>query len=689
MITLQNIEEFKSHLTRDKNEQTLSPIRFINVDSISMWNEVKNFLATEKLIFLSEFCSAEDTMPNLKRLYTALKKETKNCCVLPLSEFLRVRPEIAEEEIKKILHLMPNETTNFRIYFLMYRLKSVFKSLDISDARKKICIILLETAEENNYSLTIIQKSLNLKLQGINADGFKNYLKYWEENPKGSLYFYTNNAIYLQDQKFFDDVKVISDAFGLLRYHYNLPIELEKNFGSREDWERLAISLVNNGELEKAFCCELNTDSFKTSLFNNFNSQEKFKRWILWLWCKIRSENFYSSNCAKKSNSPEEWIEQIYLRIFDCDKNFSEVYDERREILFYLKTQVPEKFIDKIRQSDKKLALRVLTDTSNSEKILFFDILKKFRYANYDTVIEILQKSFPTLANYLSDSEKFFSAEQQEYFRHYRWLKITNDLNEDFYDFVCEIAENNGQNIYSMKSRNQIVEEEYSDEASIFFVDAMGAEYLNFLSKIFSVSEFQNFSINYQVGYCNLPSITQRNKDFLIDKNIAAEIIDLDKLKHSSKNYPENILAELNFLSGLKEKVLSALQNYRKIIICADHGASRLAVLARKTKFDKTFEGKGREIFDNGRFANILNDKEEKFANAIEQDDKIIFADYSRFVQQGGTGNEVHGGATLEEWLVPVVTIERKEKILPKKPTKSNSISNKKRGIMENKNFDI
>lgn len=687
MITLQNLEELKAHLTRDKNEKTLSPIRFVNVDSVSMWNEVKNFLSTEKLIFLSEFCSAEDTMPNLKRLYTALKNETKNCCVLPLSEFLRVRPKIAKEEIKKILHLMTNETTNFRIYFLMYRLKSVFKSLNISDARKKSCVILLETAEENNYCLTIIQKSLNLKLQGLNVDGFKNYLKYWEENPKESLYFYTNNAVYLQEQKFFDDVKVIADAFGLLRYHYNLPIELEKHFGSREDWERLAVSFANTGNLVKSFCRELNTDSFKTSLFNNFNSQEKFKRWILWLWCKIRSENFYSSACAKKSDSPEEWIEQIYLRIFDCGKNFSEVYDERREILSYLQVQIPKNFVDKIRQSDKKWALKILTDTSNEEKILFFEVLKKFRYTNYDETVKILQKNFPALANYLSDSEKIFSTEQREYFLRYRWLKVTNNFDEAFYKFLCKIAENKGKNIYSMKSRNQIVAEEYSEGAAIFFVDALGAEYLNFLSKIFSVSEFQNFSIKYQAGYCNLPSITQCNKDFLIGKNVFSEMRDLDKLKHATQNYPENILAELKFLSSMKEKILSALQNYRKIIICADHGASRLAVLARKTKFDKSFDGEGRNIFDNGRFSNILHDKEEKFANAIEQDDKIIFADYSRFAQQGGTGNEIHGGASLEEWLVSVVTIERKEKILPAKTNKSDS--NKKCGITENKNFDI
>ena len=375
----------------------------------------------------------------------------------------------------------------------------------------------------------------------------------------------------MQNQKFFDDVKVIADVFSLLRYHYNLPTELEKNFGSREDWERLAVAVANTGSLEKTFCKELQIDSFNLELFKNFNSQENFQRWLLWLWCKLKSENFYFARCAKKSDSPEKFIEQIYLQIFDDDKNFSKTYDERREVLLYMQTEISEKFIEKIRQSDKKFALKILTDVSDGEKILFFEVLQKFKYMNYNEAVEILQKNFPELANYLSDSEKIFSEEQREYFRRYRWLKVTNKLNEDFYNLVCESAEDNGENIYSMKTRNQLVAEEYSDESAIFFIDAMGAEYLNFLSKIFSAPDFKNFSIKYQVGYCNLPSITECNKDFLIDKNIAAEIIDLDKIKHSTKNYPENILAELNFLSTLKKKILSTLKSYKKIILCADH----------------------------------------------------------------------------------------------------------------------
>lgn len=37
----------------------------------------------------------------------------------------------------------------------------------------------------------------------------------------------------------------------------------------------------------------------------------------------------------------------------------------------------------------------------------------------------------------------------------------------------------------------------------------------------------------------------------------------------------------------------------------------------------------------------------------------MIFADYSRFIQNGAPIDEIHGGASLEEWIVPIITVER------------------------------
>lgn len=320
---------------------------------------------------------------------------------------------------------------------------------------------------------------------------------------------------------------------------------------------------------------------------------------------------------------------------------------------------------------------------------MIFETLQRFKFNELDAVQKILQRVFPALAKYMSDaSNEIFTSEQAEYFRRYRWLKMTNHLTEDFNRRVTEIAKNIGKNIYALASRNQVVSEEYSNDTAILFVDGLGAEYMNFLASDFETLT-GNFSIKYQVGRCNLPSVTENNKDFLQGKNVAGEVLELDTMKHESRTYPENILGELEFLATLKEKILRALDVHKKIILCADHGTSRLAVLTRQTKFDNAFPAEGRRIYKSGRVADAMASDEKIFPIALEYDGKIIFADYSRFIQKGSPGSEIHGGATLEEILVPIITIERHEKILEqiiklKLPAKKTKL-----GIAKNEDFDI
>lgn len=692
MITFENLEEIKNFLQLDAGKNSFSPVRFINVDSLEDWFKMKNFLntLTENFIFLSQYCIGEETFPNLRKLRNDLQKNIQTVCIIPLSEFLRVNPEKADTEIKYFLNLYKSEMYSFRIYFLIYRLKSFFLSKKIIDPRKNECILLSAADMTDDYSLTIIQKSMQFKTVGERVDNFKNYLRYWENTPNESLTLYTNNAVYLQDKKFFDDVKVIANAFDLLRHHYTLPAELKRNFGREEDWQKLAELIAETGNFERAICKALAVKNFATSVFKNFDERENFQKWLIWLCCRIKNFD-YVSLCAKKSSSSEEFVTKIYELIFSFadEKNFDKICEERREILSLMKIFPPKSFLERVKKSAKRLALKVLTDNSHAERLLIFETLQKFRFNEYNLAEKILQRVFPELAKYIScTGNGFFSPEQAEYFRRYRWLKVTNHLTEDFNRHVTEIAKNTGKNIYFLESRNQIVSEEYSDDTAIFFVDGLGAEYLNFLAEDFS-SLTENFFIKYKVGRCNLPSVTEHNKDFFYDRKVIGEILDLDKLKHENLNYPENILGELKFLSALKEKILSATDTSKKIILCSDHGTSRLAVIARQKKIAHAFPSEGRQVYKSGRFADAMAGDEKNFPTALEYDGKIIFADYSRFIQKGSPGSEVHGGATWEEILIPVITIDRREKILEQAIKPSFSAEKNKRGIAENENFDI
>lgn len=73
-----------------------------------------------------------------------------------------------------------NDNGKLRIYFLMYRMKSLLRTIPSDDPRAKDCIVLFETDEESDYKLTIIQKDLDVELTGNEIDGFRSYLEYWE-----------------------------------------------------------------------------------------------------------------------------------------------------------------------------------------------------------------------------------------------------------------------------------------------------------------------------------------------------------------------------------------------------------------------------------------------------------------------------------------------------------------------------
>ena len=113
-------------------------------------------------------------------------------------------------------------------------------------------------------------------------------------------------------------------------------------------------------------------------------------------------------------------------------------------------------------------------------------------------------------------------------------------------------------------------------------------------------------------------------------------------------------------MDSIKDRVLGELTgNTSRVIIAADHGTSRLAVKIRSTELDNTYpKPDATTVYKHGRFCGS-NVDEAMYPTAINTGDNLVFADYSRFIQMGAPIDEIHGGASLEEWLVPVIVIEK------------------------------
>ena len=670
-MIFRDLESLKQHLKQDANRVSLNPVRFISVDSMSMWVEVKKHLLSlsDETMLLSKFCEDKDTTPNINRVSAALKKVNKSQFVSPLSEYLRIIPEQAEPVIHKFIKAdyQNNDNGKLRIYFLMYRMKSLLKALPSDDPRTKDCIILFETNEESDYKLTIIQKELNVRLPGNEIEGFKSYLEYWEANPDKPLILYTGNAIHFEKNHFFDDVHVIVSSYDLIKYQFGLPFSVYEELGSADNWNDLVKAIIKEGSFDEACCTSLSINKYSPSLFSRWNKYSQFQQWLLWLWTRLQSSKGYEVECSKACKSVTGFIDELYCGLIRHIQynDFQRLYEERKCILASIQAVPTERFWNEISALGAVNALACLTSLTDIERKTIFNIITDFDYQKRDTVLPTVKRVYPQLYYYLENdihpNKANLSPEQEQYFSEYKWLKATDSITEDFVAKVGRIAEEKGTSVFKMQPRNHYVTEHYDEQTVILFVDGMGIEYTDYLAYLFSDLSEKQYSVTIEAGFCTLPSVTEINKDFMNGRNtVEPPVRELDELKHANNVHPESLIKQLNILDQLKEHVLGLLvSSTNKIIITADHGTSRMAVKVRNTAFDNAIQRpENTKIYKYGRFCEGTQ-HESKYPTAISYNDRLIFADYTRFIQNGAPIDEIHGGASLEEWIVPIVTIEK------------------------------
>lgn len=203
------------------------------------------------------------------------------------------------------------------------------------------------------------------------------------------------------------------------------------------------------------------------------------------------------------------------------------------------------------------------------------------------------------------------------------------------------------------------------NDSKLYFVDAMGIEFMSYLQ-----DRLYKKNLDFKVEYarCDLPSITSKNKDFVdIFKKAGCPVTDikkLDNLKHegiSKYNYeftklPIHIIEEFNIIDEFIKTVEQDLHvgDVKKVFLISDHGASRLAVINEvENKWEISEKGE-----HSGRCCPVseIDDKPEF---ATEENDYWSLANYDRFKGGRKASVEVHGGASLEEVIVPIIVVTK------------------------------
>ena len=201
-------------------------------------------------------------------------------------------------------------------------------------------------------------------------------------------------------------------------------------------------------------------------------------------------------------------------------------------------------------------------------------------------------------------------------------------------------------------------------ETAVLVIDALGVEYLPFLLVRCKVHRFDAKSVD--CVRVNLPTSTEYNH---VDKEWGTsdryrKFNDFDSLLHEPfEDHAEAIAAELKMIDvQVMGEIENLLKIYRRVVLTADHGATRLAVVARR-------DGKSRDVKEFDDKIDVLDWRyaKRKCTEYLDSelvaetvgDGFVLIKGYNRFSKSGGPGFEMHGGATVEEQVVPFVVIER------------------------------
>lgn len=623
-------------------------------------------------VFVHDYCGKG--LPQIDAIFRDVKK--KGCfVVIGLSSYVML---LGKKRAEELMARLQELSVAGHVIVLLSHMKEIRLSRMQQDQHLSYRVLLLEgdptplpsiylaSPEENSFGQLVLPniQALLEKLEQYDPVG-------------GETSFAVRTS--LHKEVFSESMYSIRSSKGiykeLLRAFPVLKGDLEESWGTKEDWERFAQEwkeCLSWGALaEKHFGIDAH---FSAILEREYEQADTYETWLYWLLLKVQgaSEDAYLSYALGKSRHCQDLWEHIFLSLSSLSfqmREFEKYCEGRKRLLEgqpIPATWVSE-YQDAIAQKGRDAIWYLFAGTAWEEKMLF-QCLADYDYTK-EEVMGVLKTHFPDLFAYMKSFT--FTMHQKvperlvplltKYFDDYKWQKLMNHLTPDFKAQVNTLAEHRVYNQFPIRSL--ALSQMKKENTMMYFVDALGVEYLSYISE---KCKTYGLLLSIQVVHGELPSITSQNTEFMNPGVI--NIKDLDALKHESQTYnyekqkiPLHLVAELKAIDGVLQTIRDGLltKEMKSAIIISDHGATRLAVL-NDEEYGAEFivgESKGQH---SGRCCQVEEDPGIPFA--AYENGYAVLANYMRFKGSRKADVEVHGGATLEETLVPLLQISLKPK---------------------------
>ena len=313
---------------------------------------------------------------------------------------------------------------------------------------------------------------------------------------------------------------------------------------------------------------------------------------------------------------------------------------------------------------ERRDALQFLNCGTFSEKV---EIIRRASKEDFfHELPRIYRELYPMLVDYLSPYD-WGNNTVTAYFQEYRRLKFSDTLTDTF--------ASRAYNTFipaEVPSRDSVLELlRLQKDTALLVVDALGIEYLPVLTAM-----AKRCGLNLappRITSANIPTETEFNPIQWETERTLMPVKGLDNIVHDGAVKHETTSPECCFASTLHKietdvlnRIVDGLSRFSRVVVTADHGSSRLAVIARRDGKGRTLpwsQKPGEEPLD-WRYSTALEgvQRPEEYESQYFPDSGKtywIVRGYHRLPKKGGKKYALHGGASLEERLVPVLIFTR------------------------------
>ena len=678
-----SIESCLSHIGEFSNSSSMGYPIVVDVENYADYASLRTSLcadASKACIRVSEHTHGNG-FPDILGVLEAADK-ADNSVVWGISQSSMLK---GEEALVSDLRRIIDRSVRGHVFVVLTHCSGLLDKYFARDPRRDRRIVVVDGKRCDLPTIRFVRKGDDC--DGAHVDGMKGLLKKLEDmsgesmarNPVISVVMPYDAELFGRSKYAIQDH---GDVFVVLVDKYvEIKRVADKSWASCEQWEWLRGQSKSHADFSSLVAQRWgSTRDLCQQIDDVFHNQSSNERWLLWLAMRVFGEGSgtYLGFSLDQTTSCEAWIRRVYHALADVarsDSRFESFFAQRLELLKLLPANSTEMqfYCQSVAERYGKDAVYYLSDSTDHERRQWMktidendwtdaEIEKAIAHASRELSYYIEPFVFDSHNSHLKNDNISLAGDLTYYFNRYKYLKIRNCIDDDFIEYVDKYAIERPYN--KLRCRSAVTRTIDKEGVQAYFIDALGAEHLGYIQA--KCREYGMIS-DIQIVRCELPSITSINKEFK-ERFETRDVKELDDLKHHSTIYlyercqlPIHLFEELKVIDKELRNIRDLLRSHgaQKAVIFSDHGASRLAVIYKHENEKIELEEKGKH---SGRCCRC--EQNPNLDQAAYENGWAVLANYERFKGGNKAQVEVHGGASLEEVVVPIVTLTlRPEKV--------------------------